>query len=96
MPEDLEVLSNVLVSSLRLKEEIEEIYIYQDFSTEKFSIYYNDEIKLPINLEKTFWKKYKKVKNYFSILSDITVQLTEDKKIIQILFVLKSKKELNA
>ena len=72
-------------------EEIEEIYIYKDNNTSKYSIFYNEELPLKINLEKSFWKKYKKVKNYFDYLEDIKVNYIPEKEVIQITYFLKEK-----
>jgi len=78
----------IKVDSLKLKEELTDVYIYQDFNTKTFSIFYNDEIKFPINLEKAFWKKYGKIKNYFSLLKDIKVDFNIKDNLVRLTYIL--------
>ena len=80
------------LETLKLKEEIEDLYIYQDYNTKKFSIFYNDELKFPVNLEKTFWKKYGKIKNYFDIIEDIKVEFSNKEKLVKLTYIKKEGK----
>lgn len=76
------------LETLKLKEEIQDLYIYQDFNTGTFSVYYNDELKFPVNIQKTFYKKYGKVKNYFDIIEDVLVEYRKEEKLIKLTYVL--------
>ena len=90
MPEkDIEVF--IKVETLKLKEKLEELYIYQDNIKSEFSIYYNNEIKLPFNLEKGFYKKYGKIKNFFDKIKDIKVQYSDEENLIKLTYILKGK-----
>lgn len=68
----------IQIKSLNLKEELNEVYIYQDCNTRRFHPYYNDEIKLPINLEKMYWKLFGKTKDYFSEVEDIKIEILKN------------------
>jgi hypothetical protein len=79
------------LDNLKLKEPIEEIYIYQDNIKEEYSFFYNDEIKFPVNLEKTFWKRYGKVKKYFDIINDIKAEYSKKEQLVKVTYKLKHK-----
>jgi hypothetical protein len=87
MPEkNIEVF--LKIDSLNLNEEITDLYVYQDNIKSEYQIYYNDEKKFPLNLEKAFWKKYGKVKNYFNIVKDIKSEFNYKENLIRITFYL--------
>lgn len=77
------------IDTLKLKEEIEDLYIYQDNNKSEFSIYYNDEIKFPVNLQKVFQKKYGKVKNFFGIIEDIKAEFNNKEKLVKLTYTIK-------
>jgi len=64
------------------KEEVKElsdIYIYLDNNKKNLEVFINDELKVPINLEKLFIKKYSKMykfqsKRFFDNLIDVVFQ----------------------
>ncbi len=89
MPEEKTFEAFFKISALNLKEEITDLYIYQDFNTSKFTFMYNDEIKFPINLEKTFWKKRGKVKNYFNLIEDIKAEWHYKEDLVRLTYTLK-------
>ena len=76
------------LSSFNLKEPLKEIYCYQDFNKKKFNVYYNDEIKFPLNLEKMYFKYVKKVKNFFDIIFDIKIVYDDEKNEIIIIYIM--------
>jgi len=81
-----EIVSFIKISSLKLKEEITDLYIYQDNVSGLYSVFYNDEIKCPINLEKAFYKKYKKIKNFFEFVKDIKIEFSIKEDLIKIVY----------
>jgi len=92
MEHDSEIEVFFKLETLKLKEEIEDLYIYQDYNTRTFDIIYNDELKFPINLEKAFWKKYGKVKNYFDIIEDIKAEFNNKEKLVKLTYIKKEGK----
>lgn len=68
-------IKTIALNNLNLKEKISTVYIYQDNIARKYTAYYNDEIKLPINLEK-IWFKHNKV-NIWAKVKDIKIVLEE-------------------
>ena len=92
MEHDSEIEVFFKLETLKLKEEIEDLYIYQDYNTRTFDIRYNDELKFPINLEKAFWKKYGKVKNYFDIIEDIKAEFNNKEKLVKLTYIKKEGK----
>ena len=84
---DIEVFFKI--DTLNLKEELQDLYIYQDNIKGKYEIYYNDEIKFPVNLEKAFWKKHGKVKCYFSIIKDIKAQFNIKENLVKLTYKMK-------
>jgi hypothetical protein len=58
---------------------IDSIYIYQNFKTKEYKIFYNDEIRFPINLERLFFKQVGyKVKDFFSYVYNINVKIKDE------------------
>jgi hypothetical protein len=84
---DVEVFFKI--DTLNLNEELQDLYIYQDNIKGKYEIFYNDEKKFPVNLEKAFWKKYGKVKSYFNIITDIKVQFSNKENLVKLTYKLK-------
>jgi hypothetical protein len=72
--------------ALEFKEPIKDLsdlYIYKDSNKKTIEVYINDEIKIPLNLEKIFIKKYSKIykfqtKRFFDSLVDVTFKLNKD------------------
>jgi len=89
MPTKNEIEVFLRMDSLKLKEEIEEIYIYQDNIKSKYEIFYNDEIKFPFNIEKGFYKKFGKIKNFFEFIADIEVKFSKEENLIKIIYTTK-------
>jgi len=90
MPPKTHIEVFLKISSLKLKEEIEELYIYKDCIREEYSFYYNDEIKFPLNLEKSFMKKAGKTKTFFKDVEDIETKFNIKEDLVQIIFKLSS------
>ena len=71
------------LKDLRLKEELDEVYVYMDFNKQTIEPFYNDEIKLPLNIAKLMQKAYPqrqiKPKKLFEYLSDIKIQYDKEK-----------------
>lgn len=71
------------LSDLKLKEQIEDVYVYMDFNKKSIEPYYNDEVKLPLNLyklmQKAFPNKNIKVKTFFESLKDIKIKYDKEK-----------------
>jgi len=84
------IVNFIKISSLKLTEEITDLYIYKNNMTKKFSIYYNDEIKFPYNLEKGFYKKYGKIKNFFDNIEDIEADFNTKEDLVKITYILKN------
>ena len=84
---DVEVFFKI--DTLNLKEELQDLYIYQDNIKGKYEIFYNDEKKFPVNLEKAFWKKHGKVKSYFNIITDIKVQFNIKENLVKLTYIMK-------
>jgi len=81
------------IRNLKLNEEITEdslIYIYKDSNTQKYSIFYHDELKFPLNLEKLY-RKNTKEKFRFSEIEDINVKLNFKENLIRIEYIKKEK-----
>ena len=77
------------IDTLNLKEELQDLYIYQDNIKGKYEIFYNDEKKFPVNLEKAFWKKHGKVKSYFNIITDIMAQFNIKENLVKLTYIMK-------
>jgi len=77
----------IKIDSLNLKGKIEEIYIYQDCTKEEYSIYYNDEIKMPLNLQKLYQRRTGKTKTFFKDIHDIKVQFNIKENLIKIIYI---------
>jgi len=73
------------INSLKLKEEIEDLYIYQDCIKSEFSIFYNDELKVDIDLYKILKKKTRKLEN-FETIKDIKIQFNNEEQLVKIIF----------
>jgi hypothetical protein len=89
MPPKKEVVVFIKIETLKLKEKIEELYIYQDNIKNKYKFYYNDELQFPFNLEKGFFRKFGKVKNFFDIIEDIKAIYSEKENLIKVVYYLK-------
>jgi len=91
MPEKMEIVVFIRTESLKLKEKIQEIYIYKYCIKEEYEFMYNDELKFPVNLQKTFYKKYGKIKQFFDIIEDIKAIYSEKENLIRITYFLNKK-----
>ena len=89
MPPKTEIEVFIRTETLKTKEKIQEIYIYKDCIQEKYEFMYNDELKFPVNLQKTFYKKYGKIKQFFDIIEDIKAIYSERENLIKIIYYLK-------
>lgn len=71
------------LSDLKLKETLEEVYVYMDFNKRTIEPYYNDEVKLPLNLPKLMQKAFPqaniKPKKFFDYLKDVKIQYDKEK-----------------
>jgi len=71
------------LGDLKLKEDLTETYVYMDFNKRSIEPYYNDEIKLPLNIAKLMQKAYPhiniKAKKIFDYLQDIKIQYVKEK-----------------
>jgi len=68
------------IKSLNLEEDIQNVYVYKDYEERQFLPYYNDEKKLPINLEKIYWNIFGKTNNYFDEVEDIKIEILKNVK----------------
>ena len=62
------------LSDLNLKEKLEEVYCYMDHNKQTIEPYYNDEIKLPVNVVKIIQKNLQvktPIKKIFNMISDV-------------------------
>jgi len=91
MPEETEIEVFIRTETLKLKEKIQEIYIYKDCIKEEYEFMYNDELKFPVNLQKTFYKKNGKIKQFFDIIEDIKAIYSEKENLIRITYFLNKK-----
>lgn len=75
------------VADLKLNEEITEVYVYMDNNKSTLDAYFNNEIKLPINLLKVA-QKYLDVpiKKVFSHIFDVKLKYDEIQKTLSITF----------
>jgi len=73
-----EIVIELDIKNVKVNEEVNEIYVYDDHNKRKFSVYYNDEYKLPINVEKLFLKRYGKIKNFYDIIEDIKINYNKN------------------
>ena len=71
------------LKDLKLREDLEEVYVYMDFNKRTIEPFYNDEIKLPLNIGKIMQKVYPQInikpKQLFSYLNDIKIQYDKEK-----------------
>lgn len=71
------------LADLKLKEPVEEVYVYMDHNKRTIEPYYNDEIKLPLNIGKLLMKAFPnqtiKPKKIFDYLNDITIHYYPEK-----------------
>ena len=71
------------LADLKLKEKLEEVYVYMDHNKRTIEPYYNDEIKLPLNIGKLMQKAFPnqviKPKKIFDYLNDIKIQYDAEK-----------------
>ncbi len=79
--------TKITLSNLNLKEPLEIVYIYQDFIKQKFSIFYNDELKFPINIEKQFMRNMGRVKNPFTSIIDVKIQYKKENDYIELTYI---------
>lgn len=74
------------LETLKLKEEIQDLYIYQDFNTETFDIRYNDEIEFPKDLFKQYKKKTGKL-FVFDNIRDIKSEFSIKEGLVKFTFI---------
>jgi hypothetical protein len=80
-PKEITILKPL--KDLKLREDLEEVYVYMDFNKRTIEPYYNDEVKLPLNIGKIMQKAYPQIiikpKKLFSYLNDIKIQYDKEK-----------------
>jgi hypothetical protein len=80
-PKEITILKPL--KDLKLKEDLECVYVYMDFNKRTIEPYYNDEIKLPLNIAKLMQKAFPgtqiKPKKLFDYLDDIKIQYDKEK-----------------
>lgn len=68
---------------LKLKEPLNDIYVYMDYNKKTIEPYYNDEIPLLLNLQKVFQKKAPNIiyqsKKFFELFKDVSISYDKTK-----------------
>ena len=75
--------------NMQLQEPLTDLYLYMDFIHQKVMVFYNEERKINLNIEKLA-KKRLNIKKFWQEIRDVKLKITKDKETLEIIYEMES------